>query len=91
MQKSVLFTNAKGKNGLLPDDIGALIDQARQITHQNVPLLKSLFFVKCICRANRSTRLLEQIEKRYEDSLDIRSLVKTRTNIALILKLLLSE
>ena len=64
MQRSVLFANAKGKNGLLPDDIVALIDQVRQITYQNVPLLRSLFFVKCMCRADRSTRLLEQIDKR---------------------------
>ena len=34
---------------------------------------------------------MEKVNERFENQLDIRSLVKTRMNITLLLKLLLSE
>ena len=51
----------------------------------------NLCFFKSLCRKSRGMRLQEQAIAQFEDSLDIRSIVKTRIDLSILLRLLLSK
>ena len=44
-----------------------------------------------ICKNDKEVRIMKKVNARFEDQLDIRSLVRVRTNLALILSLVLTE
>ena len=51
----------------------------------------NLCFSKCLCRNSRGMRLQEKAIAQFEDSLDIRSIVKTRVDLSILLRLLLDK
>ena len=56
-----------------------------------VPLFESLCHSSLLCGKNREMRLRERVAKRFDDSLDIRSFVSVRTNLAILMSLLLKK
>ena len=52
---------------------------------------KSLFYFPLICGPDRELRLMRKVTKRFEEQLDIRSFVRVRTNLALLLRLLFTD
>ena len=56
-----------------------------------MPYWKSLSHSSWFCKVDRQTRLMNKVSKRFEKKLDIRSLVKVRTNLALLIRMLLSD
>ena len=53
--------------------------------------LLNLCFVKCLCKKSRGMRLQEKAVEQFEESLDIRSIVKTRIDLSILLRTLLSK
>ena len=51
----------------------------------------NLCFIKCLCKRSRGMRLQEKAIEQFEDSLDIRSIVKTRIDLSILLRSLLSK
>ena len=43
------------------------------------------------CKKNREKRLREKIVQRFDDTLDIRSFVSVRTNLAILMSMLLGK
>ena len=56
-----------------------------------MPYWKTLFYSTLICGQDRQIRLWRKVTKRFEEQLDIRSLVKVRTNLALLLRVLFND
>ena len=52
---------------------------------------KSLFYFPLICGPDRELRLMRKVTKRFEEQLDIRSFVRVRTNLALLVRLLFND
>ena len=63
----------------------------KKIKRQHVPMWKSLFYFPVICGPDRELRLMKKVNKRYNNQLDIRSFVRVRTNLALLMRLLFSD
>ena len=68
-------------------DIKTLMDSVRRNSVLQPDLLRS--FIPCM--KSKKVRLQEKVSSRFEDMLDIRSLVNLQTNLALLLPLLLTD
>ena len=79
-----LFTLTEKDAEVLADESG------RMILKKNSWLL-SLCFSKCICKRERGMRLQAKAIEAFENQLDIRSIVKTRTDLSILLRSLLSK
>ena len=54
-------------------------------------MCKSLFYIPFICGPDRELRQMKKVNKHFEDQLDIRSFVRVRTNLKILLGLLYSD
>ena len=72
-------------------DAQMLAKESGRVRLQTNSWLSNLCFVKCICRKSRGMRLQEKAIAQFEDSLDIRSIVKTRIDLSILLRVLLSK
>ena len=56
-----------------------------------VPFFESLCHFSLFCKKSREARLREKVVDRFDESLDIRSFVSVRTNLAILMSLLLKK
>ena len=56
-----------------------------------VPFFESLCNSSLLCGKNREMRLRDKVVSRFDESLDIRSFVSVRTNLAILMSLLLKK
>ena len=54
-------------------------------------MIKTLCYFSFICGTDRSQNLMRKINKRFHEQLDVRSFVRVRTNLALLLRLLFTD
>ena len=83
-QDSSPFELAKEETEMLAEESGRL---QLSKTHW----LVNFCFIKCLCRKAYRMRLQERAIKQFEHSLDIRSIVKTRIDLSVLLRSLLSK
>ena len=84
------------EGGAAPDEIteadaDMLAEETERMQLRSNSWLFSLCYSKCLCRKKRRVRLQETAIKQFESNLDIRSIVKTRVDLFILLKALLSE
>ena len=72
-------------------DVKSIFEASRLNMPLKVPFKESLFHFNLFCRKNREMRLREKIVQRFEDTLDIRSFVSVRTNLAILMSILLRK
>ena len=68
-----------------------MYEGTRLSTLLKVPFFESLCHCGLLCGKNREMRLREKVANRFDDSLDIRSFVSVRTNLAILMSLLLKK
>ena len=72
-------------------DCELLDDESKRIKRWKNSWFISLCFSKCICKRERGMLLQEKAIERFDQQLDIRSIVKTRIDLSILLSLLLSK
>ena len=68
-----------------------LVEESGRLRLQNNSWILNVCFIKCLCKKSRGMRLQEKAVAQFEDALDIRSIVKTRIDLAILLRSLLSK
>ena len=77
---------------LSTEDVLVLGKEVDQVKQQKISWLKSIFFIKCLCkRDRRAMHLQKKSFENFEEHLDIRKLVHTNTNLDLLIKLLFNK
>ena len=72
-------------------DTEMLAEESGRLGLRKNSWILNLCFSKCLCRKSRGMRLQEKAIAQFEDSLDIRSIVKTRIDLSILLRSLLSK
>ena len=80
-----------GQKSVTQPELTGIYDQVKLITRQKVPYWKSLCYFASLCGQDREMRLMKKVTERFEEQLDIRSFVRVRTNLALLIRVLLSD
>ena len=90
-QTNIALESAHSPTGLNEGAVGSLIKQARNITRPKISFAQLMCFTTCICNKGKTKRLIDKINDRFEEQLDVRSLVRVRTNLALLLRLMFTD
>ena len=80
-----------GQQKVSQPDLTGIYEQVKLFTRQKVPYWKSLCYFASLCGQDREMRLMKKVTERFEEQLDIRSFVRVRTNLALLIRVLLSD
>ena len=76
---------------LAQSDCELLADESERVKRVKNSWFISLCFSQCICKRERGMQLQKVAIERFEKQLDIRSIVKTRVDLSILLSLLLSK
>ena len=68
-----------------------MYERAKHSTLLKVSFFESLCHTGLLCGKNREVRLRKKVLSRFDESLDIRSFVSVRTNLAIMMNLLLKK
>ena len=85
------FSQDSSLNELSKEDAEMLAEESGRLQLSMTHWLLNLCFVKCLCRKAYRMRLQERAIEQFENSLDIRSIVKTRIDLSILLRSLLSK
>jgi len=88
---TVLEKVLDGQQSVTQPELTSIYQQVKLITRQKVPYWKSLCYFASLCGQDREMRLMKKVTERFEEQLDIRSFVRVRTNLALLIRVLLSD
>ena len=88
---TVLDKVLEGQKSVTQPELTSIYEQVKLITRQKVPYWKSLCYFASLCGQDREMRLMKKVTERFEEQLDIRSFVRVRTNLALLIRVLLSD
>ena len=93
MRKSIedRFTQDSLPLEISENETAQLAKETERMTFLKNSYFLSLCFSKCLCRKNRSMRLQEKAAEQFHNQLDIRSLVKTRIDLSILLNALLNR
>ena len=73
------------------DDTKQLRKEARLVQVRHHAWHKALCYSRACCRRDRETRIQERTERHIMNQIDIRSLVQTRVDLSILIRLLLSR
>ena len=76
---------------LTEKDTEQLAEESERLLLSRISWVKSLCLSKCICRKSRSIRLKERAVERFESQLDIRSIVKARVDLSILVRSILNK
>ena len=76
---------------LTEKDTEHLAKESERLKLSKISWMKSLCLSKCIFRKSRSIRLKEEAVERFESQLDIRSIVKARVDLSILVRSILSK
>ena len=76
---------------LSKSDSESLAEESLRMKLKRNSWLRNLCFFKSICKEKRVMRLQKKAIEHFENQLDIRSIVKTRIDLSILLNLLLSK
>ena len=65
MRANQAVKSAQNEQGLEAGDISYIVDSASHIKRPKVSLKKILFYFSCICKPDRTQRVMHKINKRF--------------------------
>ena len=86
-----VVASAKSSHGLLSRDISDIRQSIKGVTRLKLSIIATLFKCKWFCKQNQEQKFKKKVGELYEAKLDIRSFFNLRTNLSLLVRLLLSE
>ena len=73
------------------EDVQNVYDEVINSKPQKQSYFKTLFYLQSLCKRDKEMKLKQKAVSRFEEHLDIRSFLSVYTNLALLIKVLLSK